>query len=95
MNINKKIGRVKGFGCHKGWGFIEFRGIDEDVFVHYSDIQAPGYKRLEIGDYVLFSLVHGDKGFAAKEVRKLTTDEAFGFLRTRSAPTLLDAIHAQ
>jgi|GEM_PF-2377921 len=94
MNNEKKIGRVKGFGCHKGWGFIELSGLGEDVFVHYSDIQAPGYKRLEIGDYVLFSLAHSEKGYSAKEVRKLTTDEAFSFLPFRSSATLLDALSA-
>lgn len=94
MNIRKEIGRVKGFDCVKGWGFIESNAASEDVFVHYSDIAMNGYKKLRAGDYVLFSIAETDKGFAARGVITLTPDEAFSFLKILKASTLLEAFES-
>ena len=54
-------GRVKWFNNAKGYGFIG-REDGADVFVHYSDIDAKGYKALKEGDLVEFSIVSADGG---------------------------------
>lgn len=63
-------GKVKWFNNEKGFGFIEVEGGD-DVFVHFSAIQGDGFKSLEEGQAVEFSVVDGDRGPQAAEVTKL------------------------
>lgn len=60
-------GIVKWFNSKKGFGFIE-QHQGEDVFVHYSDIDMPGFKTLTEGERVEFEVIENDKGLAAKEV---------------------------
>ena len=47
-------GSVKWFSDKLGYGFIVCNELDEDVFVHYSEIQMEGYKSLKEGDKVSF-----------------------------------------
>lgn len=61
-------GTVKWFNDAKGFGFIQPEGGDRDCFVHYSSIQADGFKSLAEGDQVEFDLVQGPKGPAAENV---------------------------
>ena len=61
------IGTVKWFNSEKGWGFIE-REDAPDVFVHYSAIQAEGFKTLMQGQQVEFSIEEGPKGPQAANV---------------------------
>jgi CspA family cold shock protein len=61
------IGTVKWFNGSKGYGFIE-RPDGEDVFVHYSAIQADGYRNLQEGQKVEFSVEKGPKGWQAVQV---------------------------
>ena len=63
-------GSVKWFNDAKGYGFITQEG-GEDVFVHYSAIQAGGFKSLAEGDKVEFEVVKGPKGYQAANVRKI------------------------
>ncbi|MGH7323677.1 MAG: cold-shock protein [Candidatus Rokuibacteriota bacterium] len=63
-------GRVKWFNDAKGYGFITQEG-GEDVFVHYSAIQAQGFKSLAEGDVVEFEVTRGPKGLQASNVRKV------------------------
>jgi len=65
------IGTVKWFNEKKGYGFIVPDGEEKDVFVHYSAIQAEGFKTLAEGDKVEFEMFHGDKGARARDVVKL------------------------
>ena len=60
-------GTVKWFNATKGYGFIEYEG-GKDVFVHYSAIQADGYRSLNEGQQVEFSIEQGDKGPYAANV---------------------------
>jgi len=63
-------GTVKWFNEAKGFGFIQQEG-GEDVFVHYSAIQASGFKSLAEGDRVEFEVTRGPKGLQAANVRKV------------------------
>ena len=55
-------GTVKWFNDAKGYGFIQVEG-GEDVFVHYSAIQAQGFKSLAEGDKVEFEVTKGPRDF--------------------------------
>lgn len=60
-------GTVKWFNATKGYGFIERQG-GPDVFVHYSAIQTEGYRTLQEGQQVEFSIEQGPKGLQAAKV---------------------------
>ena len=65
-------GRVKWFNNDKGYGFIEYEGLDnEDVFVHYSAIDQLGYKSLKEGQIVDFTLIETAKGSQAINVKEV------------------------
>jgi CspA family cold shock protein len=61
-------GVVKFFNSEKGFGFISREGED-DVFVHFSNIQGSGYKTLDEGQRVEFDVAPGRKGEEAQNVR--------------------------
>ena len=63
-------GIVKWFNDRKGYGFIQQENGD-DIFVHYSSINMPGYKSLAEGEQVTFEVEEGDRGPVAKNVQKL------------------------
>ena len=66
--MNERItGTVKWFNAAKGYGFIG-REDGEDVFVHFSAIQMEGYKRLQKGQQVEFTIEEGEKGLQAAQV---------------------------
>ncbi len=61
-------GKVKWFNAEKGYGFIT--GEDgKDIFVHYSSIQADGYRTLNENDNVTFDVIEGDRGQQASNVK--------------------------
>ena len=66
----KERGTVKWFNASKGFGFIQ-RQSGEDVFVHFSAIQAEGYKSLNEGQAVEFEVTRGPKGLQASNVSSL------------------------
>jgi cold shock protein len=66
---NRISGTVKWFNSAKGYGFIAHEG-GKDVFVHYSAIQMDGYRSLNEGDKVEFTIVEGSKGPQAENVTK-------------------------
>ncbi len=64
-------GTVKWFSGQKGYGFIALDDDDQDVFVHYSAIKADGFRNLQDGDRVEFTVEEGLKGLQAADVTKL------------------------
>jgi CspA family cold shock protein len=63
----RSTGTVKWFNDAKGFGFITMEG-GEDVFVHFSAIQAQGFRSLAEGAQVEFDVVQGPKGLQAANV---------------------------
>ncbi|MCR2791732.1 cold-shock protein [Microbacterium sp. zg.Y625] len=63
-------GTVKWFNAEKGFGFIT-QADGQDVFVHYSSIEMSGFRVLEEGQQVEFTLGTGQKGPQAEAVRPL------------------------
>lgn len=63
-------GTVKWFNSSKGFGFIQ-QPNGEDVFVHFKAIVAEGYRTLEQGQAVEFSITQGEKGPQANEVKTI------------------------
>jgi len=61
------IGTVKWFNGDKGYGFLA-QDNGADVFVHYSAIQGDGFRSLNEGQKVEFSIEKGPKGFQAVNV---------------------------
>ncbi|BCQ33623.1 MULTISPECIES: transcription antiterminator/RNA stability regulator CspE [Erwiniaceae] len=64
-------GLVKWFNAEKGFGFISPTDGSKDVFVHFSAIQNGGFKTLEEGQKVSFTIENGQKGPAAANVTAL------------------------
>lgn len=62
-------GTVKWFNNKKGYGFIE-QEEGPDIFVHFSSIIMPGFKKLTAGDQVSFDIEDGNRGPVAKNVIK-------------------------
>ena len=69
MEVTMLTGAVKWFDEKKGYGFIE--GQDgRDIFVHFSDIQAGGFRKLAEGATVEYELLQGQKGPRATNVSR-------------------------
>ncbi len=65
--ILMNTGKVKWFNAEKGYGFIT--GEDgKDIFVHYSSINADGYKTLEEGQTVTYDVIESNRGQQASKV---------------------------
>lgn len=63
-------GTVKWFNADKGFGFITAEN-GEDVFAHFSQIKADGYKSLNEGDNVSFDVEKGARGNQAENIVKI------------------------
>ncbi len=55
-------GTVKWFNAEKGFGFITPEESGADVFVHYSEINAGGYRSLDENQRVSYTVTQGPKG---------------------------------
>jgi CspA family cold shock protein len=68
---DRETGTVKWFNAGKGYGFIS-RDAGEDIFVHYSAIEGEeGYRSLDEGQRVEFTVEQSPKGLQAAQVRVL------------------------
>lgn len=67
-------GNVKWFSSEKGYGFISCSEIENDIYVHFSDIQMKGFKALEENDSVIFD--YDEEMKKALNVRKVTKEES-------------------
>ena len=65
------IGTVKWFNSSKGFGFITPDGGGEDVFAHFSAIQAQNFKTLAENQKVSFDVTSAPKGKRAANIRSL------------------------
>jgi CspA family cold shock protein len=68
---DRKNGTVKWFNNAKGFGFITRQESEDDVFVHFRSIQGEGFRTLNEGQEVEFTLVEGPKGLQAENVSKI------------------------
>jgi CspA family cold shock protein len=83
-NDGRTLGTVQWFSRVKGYGFIRPDDQEEDVFVHYSAIRGEGYRNLNEGQRVEFTVEDTPKGPQAVEVEGLETeqDEAPGSIES-------------
>ncbi|GAA4510502.1 cold-shock protein [Actinoallomurus oryzae] len=61
-------GTVKWFNAEKGFGFIEQDSGGADVFAHFSNIAAQGFRELQEGQRVKFDITQGQKGLQAENI---------------------------
>ncbi len=70
--MSKQTGIVKWFDDGKGFGFITPDGGGKDLFAHFSEIQATGFKSLAEGQRVQFEVKEGQKGLQAAAIEALS-----------------------
>jgi CspA family cold shock protein len=66
---NMQIGTVKWFDDGKGYGFITPESGGKDLFAHFSEIRADGFKSLQENQRVEFEVKQGQKGLQAANIR--------------------------
>jgi CspA family cold shock protein len=68
----RERGKVKWFNDAKGYGFISRDSGEGDLFVHFSSVNAEGFKTLKPDQQVEFDVVASEKGFKAENVTPLS-----------------------
>lgn len=71
MSEERTVGTVKWFSDEKGYGFIEQEG-GPDLFIHYSEISSTGFRSLQEGDRVEYTITDGRRGKQASAVTVLS-----------------------
>jgi CspA family cold shock protein len=66
--VERELGTVVWFSAVRGYGFIHADRREQDVFVHYNDIRGEGYRSLEAGQRVEFTVHEVKKGYHAEDV---------------------------
>lgn len=67
--MNNQTGTVKWFDEGKGFGFITPDAGGKDLFAHFSEIRAEGYKALTVNQRVSFDVTQGQKGPQASNIQ--------------------------
>lgn len=83
MEGNRKSGTVKWFSRVKGYGFIAPDEGEKEIFVHFTGIEGEGYRNLEKGQRVSFTVEDTEKGPQAVAVR----DQGFEATSWTAEPT--------
>ena len=73
MSDQREEGIVKWFNNRKGYGFIERQ--EGDVFVHYNQIRGNGFRTLNEGQKVMYTLIESNKGLQAEDVEAFAEAE--------------------
>ena len=76
MESNRMTGTVKWFSRVKGYGFIAPDDGGKEIFVHFSGIEGEGYRNLEEGQKVTYTVEETPKGPQAVSVRAVAEDKA-------------------
>ena len=79
-------GTVKWFNAEKGFGFITPDDGGKDLFVHFSGIRGSGYRALEEGAKVEFTVGQGPKGPQAQDVARTDGGSTTAGRSSTSAP---------
>jgi cold shock protein len=74
MDAARRTGSVKWFSRVKGYGFIAPDDQEKEIFVHFSGIEAEGYKNLEQGQRVAFEVEDTPKGPQAVRVSVIAAE---------------------
>ena len=76
---DKTLGIVKWFSAQKGYGFITPEDGTDDIFVHFSNIDMEGFRKLDQGDQVEFNLNESEegKGPEALNVKVIVKDRRY------------------
>ena len=77
VTMETKTGKCKWFNIEKGYGFIEVDGETSDIFVHQSDIYAPGFRSLAEGESLEFKMETDPKSGKVKAVDVTGPDGAY------------------
>jgi len=73
LSNTRETGIVKRFSKEKGYGFISKNSDGTDCFIHFKNINTTGFKTLEQGQEVEFTVVQGEKGIEARDVSIINT----------------------
>jgi len=74
MEEARRTGSVKWFSRMKGYGFIAPDDQEKEIFVHFSGIEAEGYRNLEQGQRVTFEVEESPKGPQAIHVTPIAPE---------------------
>ena len=67
----RTTGTVKWFNESKGFGFVTPEDGSKDCFIHHSQINGDGFKTLNEGERIEFTIAQGQKGPAAENITRL------------------------
>ena len=76
-SIAQVIGKIKWFNQFKGYGFVEIKDIDEDIFLHFSVIDQSNIKNLGKDDVILCSVQRSDKGYQITKIERILAYNKF------------------
>jgi CspA family cold shock protein len=72
------VGVVAAWHCDRGWGVLRSAAVDGDVWAHFSNIDATGYRSLEVGETVTFTYeTPGQDGYPHRARRVKRGHQAF------------------